>query len=73
LHDLATLDTRGIPGCGVASEEFKPAAAAQSRSLGMSPGIVWVKHPIQNRTQPELAAMAEAAFAPIREMISEAD
>jgi hypothetical protein len=24
-----TLDRRGIPGCAVSTEEFKPAAAAQ--------------------------------------------
>ena len=43
------------------SEAFKPAATAQSRSLGFEPAIVWVAHPIQNRTADQLAALADAA------------
>ena len=62
MHDIYTLDTRGIPGCAVASEEFQPAAAAQSKALGFEPAFVWVPHPIQNRTPEELAAIADAAI-----------
>lgn len=65
MHDTYTLDGRGIPGCIVASEEFQPAAAAQARSLGFEPAIVWVPHPIQNRTPAELEAIADAALASI--------
>ena len=52
------LDRRGIPGCAIATEAFKPAAAAQARALGLDPAIAWVPHPIQNRTAPELEAIA---------------
>jgi hypothetical protein len=41
--------------------EFQPAAAAQAKALGLTPAIVWVPHPIQNRTAEELAAVAEGA------------
>jgi hypothetical protein len=61
LHDIVTLDQRGIPGCVVASEAFQQAAAAQARALGIQPAIVWVPHPIQNRTRDELAGIAVAA------------
>lgn len=61
MHDITTLDARGIPGCVVASEEFQPAARAQGRSLGFHPEMVWVAHPIQNRTEAELAAIADEA------------
>jgi len=59
---MQTLDRRGIPGCAIASDEFKPAAAAQSRSLGFMPAMVWVRHPIQSLTPEELAALADEAI-----------
>ena len=37
-------------------------AAAQSRSLGFEPAIVWVPHPIQDRTDAELRAIADEAL-----------
>ena len=58
MHDLTNLDRRGIPGCAVASEAFKPAAAAQMRALGIDHAMAWVPHPIQNRTPQELEAIA---------------
>lgn len=45
--------------------EFQPAAAAQAKSLGLAPAIVWVPHPIQNRTPEELALVADAAVAEV--------
>ena len=49
----------------VATEHFKDAAEAQSSSLGFEPAIVWVPHPIQNRSADELKAIAEQALEPI--------
>ena len=51
------------------SEAFKPAAAAQSKSLGFEPAIVWVAHPIQNRTPDQLAHLADAAIDAILSLI----
>ena len=62
---MADLDRRGIPGVMVATEAFKEAAEAQCGSLGFEPAIVWVPHPIQNRTKEELAAIAGEALEPI--------
>ncbi len=45
----------------VASAEFAAAAAAQARSLGADPACVFVPHPIQDRTDGEIRALAEAA------------
>ena len=70
MHDIQTLDRRGIPGCAVATEAFFDAASAQAKSLGFNPGMVWVSHPIQNRTQDELAGIAEQAIDDILAMIS---
>jgi len=69
LHDILTLDRRSIPGCAVISEGFIPAAEAQSKALGFDPAIVWLQHPIQNRTEEELAAMAVAAVTDILQKI----
>ncbi len=46
----------------VATTAFVQAADAQSKSLGHEPTIVWVPHPIQDRTDEELRALADRAF-----------
>jgi hypothetical protein len=67
---MADLDRRGIPGVMVATREFQEAAAAQANALGFEPAIVWVPHPIQNRSAAELKEIAEAALAPILENLT---
>ena len=62
---MADLDRRGVPGVMVATEAFQDAAAAQADSLGFEPAIVWVPHPIQNRSAEELKQIAADAMAPI--------
>ncbi|MDB3953914.1 hypothetical protein N9452_08535 [Alphaproteobacteria bacterium] len=62
---MNALDQLGVPGLMVATTEFKPAAAAQSKSLGFEPEIIWVDHPIQNRTEDELKEIAYDAFPTI--------
>ena len=54
-----------MPGVFVASTEFVDAAAAQGRALGFSPAAVFVPHPIQDRTDEEMAALADAAVEAI--------
>ena len=46
----------------VASTEFEVAAAAQARSLGIEVARVFVPHPIQDRTDAEMQALADAAY-----------
>ncbi len=45
----------------VASTEFVDAADAQSTALGADPARVFVPHPIQDRTDDEMRALADAA------------
>ena len=45
----------------VASTEFIDAADAQSTALGADPARVFVPHPIQDRTDEEMRALADAA------------
>ena len=42
--------------------QFRDAADAQSDALGFDPAIVYVPHPIQNRTTNELYRLADTAF-----------
>jgi len=62
MHDIADLESRGLPGVGVASTEFMQAAAAQAQSLGFDAAMVFVAHPIQDRSDDELRALADAAL-----------
>jgi hypothetical protein len=71
VHDIADLEGRGIPGVFVASTEFAEAARAQSRSLGFDPAYVLVAHPIQDRTDAELQALAEQSFPEILGAVSQ--
>ena len=67
---MLDLDERGIPGVMIATSAFREAAAAQSESLGYEPAIVWVPHPIQNRTDEELLAIADEAMEEIVEKLT---
>jgi hypothetical protein len=46
----------------VASTEFIEAAAAQSAALGFYAPAYFVAHPIQDRTDAEMVALADGAF-----------
>ena len=65
MHDITDLEGRGVPGVGVASSEFVEAAAAQAAALGFDPAVVFVPHPIQDRTDDELVALADDALEAI--------
>jgi hypothetical protein len=66
VHDIVDLERRGVVGVFVASAEFVSAADAQSISLGF-PDVarVFTPHPIQDRTDDEMRAYADAALAEI--------
>jgi hypothetical protein len=70
LHDIADFDSRGIPGGMVATTAFEEAAKAQAKGLGFEPAIVYVPHPIQDRTDEEIREIADQALEPILRMIT---
>ena len=53
----------------IASTEFITAAEAQSKALGFDPAVVFVPHPIQDRTDDELRTNAELAFEDILDQL----
>jgi hypothetical protein len=71
VHDTVNLEAAGLPMVFVASTEFVEAAEAQSRSLGADPARVFVAHPIQDRTDDELRALADLALVEILESLAE--
>ena len=66
------LDGRGIPGVSIVTTEFTEAVDVQSKALGFDPAIVYVAHPIQNRTKEELARLADEAIEPVLRLLKSA-
>lgn len=62
MHDISEIERSGVPGVFVASQEFEDAAVAQSGALGFDAAFVLVQHPIQDRTDEEMTAIADAVF-----------
>ena len=65
MHDIVDLETRGIPSVFVATEEFVDGAERQASALGFAPAAVYVPHPVQDRTDEEMRALAERAFGDV--------
>ena len=72
MHDIVDLEMRGVPGVVVASSEFVEAAESQARALGLEARRVFVPHPIQDRTDDEMRALADAALDQILEALRKA-
>ena len=51
-----------MPGVFVATVEFTDGAEVQARALGADPAVVYVEHPIQDRTDDEMREIAERAY-----------
>ena len=62
MHDIVALEARGVPGVFVATVEFTDGAESQARALGADPAAVYVEHPIQDRSDEEMVAIADRAF-----------
>jgi len=66
LRDVVEFEGAGRPAVLIASDAFVQAAEEQSRKLGQ-PALhrAFVAHPIQDRTDDEMRAYADAAFEEI--------
>lgn len=65
MHDIVDLERRGLPGVFVATVVFIDGAEHQAKALGADPAAVYVAHPIQDRTDAEMTALAAAGFEEI--------
>ncbi len=70
MHDTVWFEINGRPSVFVASSEFVDAAEAQAQSLGL-PQVrrLFVPHPIQDRTDAEMHARAEAVIEQVIEAL----
>ncbi|MBV9861828.1 MAG: hypothetical protein JO267_06745 [Alphaproteobacteria bacterium] len=66
---MADLEARGIPTVGVATTEFISGAEAQAKALGTDPALVFIPHPVQDRTDEELRALADNHFEAILKLL----
>ena len=64
------FDSRGIPGISVVTTGFTDAVEAQSKALGFDPAVLYVPHPIQNRTADELKKIADDSVEPALRMLT---
>ena len=64
------FDSRGIPGISVVTTGFTDAVAVQSKALGFEPAILYVPHPIQNRSADELKKIADDAVEKALRMLT---
>ena len=65
MHDIADLERRGVVGVFVASEVFADAARMQGAALGFPAPFELVPHPVQDRTDDEVRALADGAYAAV--------
>ena len=68
---MLDLDRRGIPGTMIATTAFEQAYKAQADVLGFEPSVVYVPHPIQNRTDAEIRQIADDAVEQILKSITQ--
>jgi len=59
VHDTLALEERGVPSVFVATVAFEDGAVGQARALGGEADAIYVEHPIQDRTDDEMKAIAE--------------
>jgi len=60
-----------VPGVFVASTEFVAAADSQQKALGFPSARVFVPHPIQDRTDDEMRALADGAIDELVSAVTE--
>ena len=65
MHDTVDLEDRGVPSVFISTVEFIDAADVQAKALGTVANAVYVEHPIQDRTDEEMAMIADKAVEEI--------
>jgi hypothetical protein len=59
---MVNLEGQGVPGVYIATVQFEDGGLHQAKTLGADPAAVFVEHPIQDRTNDEMVAIADTAF-----------
>ena len=67
---MSDIEQRGVPAVMVASRPFEDAASVQSEKLGLDVASVFVSHPIQDRTDDEMRAIADDVVQALLESLT---
>ena len=71
MHDTVWFEIHGRPAVTIASSEFDEAANAQRKALGMEDArYLLVDHPIQDATDDEMRAKAQAVHDAVIEALT---
>mmetsp|Transcript_7912 Transcript_7912/g.11913 ORF Transcript_7912/g.11913 Transcript_7912/m.11913 type:complete len:100 (+) Transcript_7912:1659-1958(+) len=75
MHDVLSFERLGISTAALLSDTFKAQAVYQGSQIGASEQalgqiLVWVKHPISDRTISEMRAKADACFSEVVQALS---
>ncbi len=71
MHDTVYFEIQGKPSVSIASSEFVDAAETQAQALGMTGARrVFVPHPIQDATDEEMRAKADAVVDAVIEALT---
>lgn len=65
---MADFEAGGIPRVGVATTEFIEGATAPAKSLSINPALLFISHPVRDRTDAELKKLADVHLEPIPAM-----
>ncbi len=70
MHDTTWFEIQGKPSVFIASSEFIDAAESQAKMLGL-PDVqrIFVPHPIQDATDEEMRAKADAIVSRVIEAL----
>ncbi len=61
-----------MPAVAIVTEQFRSGAMSQGQSLGFDPAVIYVEHPIQDRTEAEMAEIARGALDAVVEALQAA-
>jgi len=74
LHDTVWFEIQGTPAVTIASDVFQDAATTQAEALGLRDAKrCFVKHPIQDRNDAEMAALADGIVEQVMAALLAAD
>jgi len=74
LHDTVWFEIQGTPAVTIASDVFQDAATTQAEALGLKDARrCFVKHPIQDRTDAEMAELADSILEEVMAALVAAD
>ncbi len=71
MHDTVWFEIEGVPAVTIASSEFDQAARHQATALGLPDArYLLVPHPIQDATDAEMWAKADAVVDAVLEALT---